>query len=46
MAGEAFALDGTQQKSIDLRCGENAATLALNGPAELIDTGATSNSRN
>jgi hypothetical protein len=30
--GEAFALDGTQQKSIDLRCGENAATLGPERP--------------
>ncbi|HEV3241641.1 MAG TPA: hypothetical protein VGY14_00015 [Methyloceanibacter sp.] len=39
--GESFHLDAAGQKSVDLRCGENAATLALSGPAELINTSAT-----
>jgi hypothetical protein len=43
--GEVFHLDAAQQKSVDLRCGDNAATLALNGPAELINTSATTNVR-
>lgn len=41
LPGEAFHLDGTEHKSIDLRCGKDAASLALSGPAELITTGAT-----
>ncbi|MGB2931865.1 MAG: hypothetical protein WBE08_08280 [Methyloceanibacter sp.] len=39
--GEVLHLDGTDQQSIDLRCGEAAAALTLSGPAELISTGAT-----
>lgn len=39
--GEVFHLDGTQQKSVDLRCNEGAATLALSGPAELMTAGTT-----
>jgi hypothetical protein len=38
--GEVFHLDAEQQKSVGLRCGENAATLSLSGPAELINTSA------
>jgi hypothetical protein len=36
--GESFHLDAAGQKSVDLRCGDNASTLSLSGPAELINT--------
>jgi hypothetical protein len=39
--GETFHLDGAQRDTIDLRCGDNAANLALSGPAERANTGAT-----
>jgi hypothetical protein len=42
--GEVLHLDATQQKSVDLRCGDNAETLALNGPAD-INTSATTSLR-
>ena len=34
--GETFDLDGPQGKTINLQCGDNAANLALSGPAEFI----------
>jgi len=39
--GEAFYLDGAKRESINLQCGDKAASLALSGPAELINTGTT-----
>ena len=38
--GESFHLDAAGQKSVDLSCGDNASTLALSGPAALINTSA------
>jgi hypothetical protein len=43
--GESFHLDAAAQKSVELRCGDKASTLSLSGPAELIKTSATRNSR-
>ena len=42
--GKSFHLDAGQ-KSVDLRCGDNASALALSGPAELINTSAMTNAR-
>jgi hypothetical protein len=39
--GESFHLDAAGQTWVDLICGDNASTLALSGPAELINTSAT-----
>ncbi|MGC2340262.1 MAG: hypothetical protein WA453_01495 [Methyloceanibacter sp.] len=41
---ESFHLDAGQ-KSVNLRCGDNASAMALSGPAELINTSATTNVR-
>ena len=42
--GESFHLDASQ-KSVNLRCGDNASALALSGPAELIKASETTNAR-
>jgi hypothetical protein len=39
--GDSFHLDTAGQKSVDLSCGDNASTLVLGGPAELINTNNT-----
>ena len=39
--GDSFHLDTAGQKSVDLSCGDNASTLVLSGPAELINTNNT-----
>jgi hypothetical protein len=39
--GQTFHLDGAQQQSVNLQCGDKAATLALVGFGELTNTGAT-----
>src|SRR6476646_7552675 len=42
--GESFHLDAGQ-KSVNLRCGDNASAMALSGPAEVINTSATTSVR-
>jgi hypothetical protein len=38
--GQMFQLDGAQRQSISLFCGDDASTLTVAAPAELILTGA------
>jgi len=43
--GESFHLDAAGQKSVDLSCGDNASSLALSGPTELINASTTTHAR-